>query len=143
MIFVGQKDAFMCVDLSKTFGTFPAVSSLSFGVHPGECFGLLGVNGAGKTTTFSMLTGGQKPSAGNAFIAGNVNSKRISSLLENEQGYLKNIGYCPQFDALLPMLTGRQHLQLFARLRGCSSQETEIQVQRWLHNLGNFFPFFN
>ena len=34
-----------------------AVDHLTFGVKPGECFGLLGVNGAGKTTTFKMLTG--------------------------------------------------------------------------------------
>ena len=33
---------------------FPAVKGLSFGVKPGECFGLLGINGAGKTTSFRL-----------------------------------------------------------------------------------------
>ena len=33
------------------------MSSLSFSVQEGECFGFLGTNGAGKTTTLSMLSG--------------------------------------------------------------------------------------
>jgi ABC-type multidrug transport system ATPase subunit len=32
----------------------------------------------------------------------------------------RNIGYCPQFDALNPLLTGREHLRFYARLRGLS-----------------------
>jgi ABC-type multidrug transport system ATPase subunit len=43
---------------------------MSMGVHPGECFGLLGVNGAGKTTTFKMLTGDLEVTEGNAHLAG-------------------------------------------------------------------------
>ena len=38
--------------LQKKFRHLEAVRQLSFGVQPGECFGLLGINGAGKTTTF-------------------------------------------------------------------------------------------
>jgi ABC-type multidrug transport system ATPase subunit len=45
-----------------------AVKGISFGVAPGECFGLLGVNGAGKTTTFKMLTGDEIPTEGEAWI---------------------------------------------------------------------------
>ena len=30
----------------------------------------------------------------------------------------RNIGYCPQFDALCSLLTGREHLEFYARLRG-------------------------
>ena len=43
---------------------------LTFGVHPGECFGLLGVNGAGKTSTFKMLTADTSVSSGEAFLCG-------------------------------------------------------------------------
>ena len=52
-------DVLIVKDLSKKYtrkGKL-AVDHLTFGVKPGECFGLLGVNGAGKTTTFKMLTG--------------------------------------------------------------------------------------
>lgn len=50
-----QKDALMVHRLKKNYGGFTAVNGLSFGVHHGECFGLLGINGAGKTTTFKFV----------------------------------------------------------------------------------------
>lgn len=59
-----EEDGFIVTNLSKRFGNFAAVSNLNFGVHHGECFGLLGVNGAGKTTTFKMITGDEIPSTG-------------------------------------------------------------------------------
>lgn len=37
----------------------------------------------------------------------------------------KKIGYCPQFDALFNELTSRQHLHLYARLRGVPTQDRE------------------
>ncbi|HEY3124503.1 MAG TPA: ATP-binding cassette domain-containing protein, partial [Thermoanaerobaculia bacterium] len=42
-------------NVSKVFGKFPAVDSLSFHVPRGVVFGLLGPNGAGKTTTIRMV----------------------------------------------------------------------------------------
>ena len=76
-----------------------AVDDLTFGVGKGECFGLLGVNGAGKTTTFKMLTGDVDATAGMAEING-------YSILSELSDARRNIGYCPQFDALHPLLTG-------------------------------------
>lgn len=57
------------------------------------------MNGAGKTTTFKMLVGDVEPTDGTAYIK-NVN------LRENLKEFQRNIGYCPQFDALLDNLTG-------------------------------------
>ena len=77
------------------------------------------MNGAGKTTTFRMLTGDTRPSAGDAVIAGNR--------LSQAQGPVKqSIGYCPQVDALIDQLTGRQHLTLFCKLRGLHSSEVSM-----------------
>jgi len=42
-----SEEAIVVSGLSKNYGTFSAVSNITFGVHFGECFGLLGVNGAG------------------------------------------------------------------------------------------------
>ena len=72
---------------------------MTVGVPKGECFGLLGVNGAGKTTTFQMLTGDTTPSAGDSYVCGHSVTSELDDVM-------KNIGYCPQFEALSHMLTG-------------------------------------
>ncbi|KAM4805394.1 retinal-specific phospholipid-transporting ATPase ABCA4 [Urocitellus parryii] len=107
----------------------PAVDRLCVGIRPGECFGLLGVNGAGKTTTFKMLTGDTTVTSGDATIAG-------KSILTNISEVHQNMGYCPQFDAVDDLLTGREHLYLYARLRGVPTKEIE-KVANWsIQSLG-------
>ncbi|KAJ8010452.1 hypothetical protein DPEC_G00075220 [Dallia pectoralis] len=88
-----------------------------------KCFGLLGVNGAGKTTTFKMLTGDIDVSSGEASVTGH-------SILTNILDVHQNMGYCPQFDAIDELLTGREHLQLYARLRGVPESEI-CRVANW------------
>ncbi|XP_064476871.1 retinal-specific phospholipid-transporting ATPase ABCA4-like [Ornithodoros turicata] len=84
---------------------------LSFVLRKGECFGLLGVNGAGKTTTFRILTGDILPHDGDAFIEN-------YSVQEDTAQFQSYLGYCPQKDGLLDMLTGTETITLFCRLRG-------------------------
>ncbi|KAF3819618.1 hypothetical protein GH733_015127 [Mirounga leonina] len=94
-----------------------------------QCFGLLGVNGAGKTTTFKMLTGDTTVTSGDAMVAG-------KSILTNISDVHQNMGYCPQFDAIDDLLTGREHLYLYARLRGVPADEIE-RVANWsIQSLG-------
>lgn len=91
-----------------------------------ECFGLLGVNGAGKTTTFKMLTGDMKIPYGDAWVNG-------LSLKSEMKKINKLIGYCPQFDALLDNLTGRETLIMFCLIRGityCNSKVIATQLAR-------------
>jgi ABC-2 type transport system ATP-binding protein len=57
-------------DLRKYYGEVRAVDGISFTIHQGEIFGLLGHNGAGKTTTIRMLTVRARPTAGYARVAG-------------------------------------------------------------------------
>ena len=57
-------------NLSKRFGQFVAVDSVTFNVQRGTIFGFLGPNGAGKTTTMRMLLGLLKPSGGRAKLVG-------------------------------------------------------------------------
>ncbi|XP_070378311.1 phospholipid-transporting ATPase ABCA3-like isoform X1 [Dermacentor albipictus] len=100
--------------LHRSYGYFESnvvLRGLCFTVRSGECFGLLGVNGAGKTTTFRILTGEIAPHAGNAYI-GTV------SIVEQPSGFQRHLGYCPQRDGLLDMLTGVETLSLFTRLKG-------------------------
>ncbi|XP_035474924.1 retinal-specific phospholipid-transporting ATPase ABCA4 isoform X1 [Scophthalmus maximus] len=118
-------------DLSKTYkGTIiPAVDSICVGVSPGECFGLLGVNGAGKTTTFKMLTGDTDVTSGEASVSGH-------SVLTNILDVHQNMGYCPQFDAIDELLTGREHLHLYARLRGVPEPEISRVAEWAIQKLG-------
>jgi ATP-binding cassette subfamily A (ABC1) protein 3 len=88
-----------------------AVKGVTFGVRKGDCFGLLGTNGAGKTTTFKALSGEIIPSFGVTQIAGLDLRKNMSKVR-----YL--IGYCPQFETLLDNLTSREHLELYAAIKG-------------------------
>ncbi|XP_035808253.2 retinal-specific phospholipid-transporting ATPase ABCA4a isoform X2 [Amphiprion ocellaris] len=118
-------------DLSKTYtGTIiPAVDRICVGVSPGECFGLLGVNGAGKTTTFKMLTGDIDVTSGQASVAGH-------SILTDILDVHQNMGYCPQFDAIDELLTGREHLHLYARLRGVPECEISRVAEWAIQKLG-------
>ncbi|XP_024944655.1 uncharacterized protein LOC107271675 isoform X2 [Cephus cinctus] len=96
-----------------------AVQDLSFGVQPGECFGLLGVNGVGKSTTFKMLTGEIEPTDGRIFVAGKEVGRRPDSS--------GRIGYCPQDDALDGFLTPREILSIHARLCGLRNVNTVVE----------------
>uniref|UniRef100_UPI00358FEA38 phospholipid-transporting ATPase ABCA7 isoform X2 n=1 Tax=Myxine glutinosa TaxID=7769 RepID=UPI00358FEA38 len=124
-------DVVVLSNLTKTYSgkKKPAVDRVCVGIPRGECFGLLGVNGAGKTTTFKMLTGDTPISSGNAFLNGH-------SVVREVRAVHRSLGYCPQFDALDPVLSGREHLELYARLRGVSPQEVPRVVAWGLRRLG-------
>jgi len=105
-----------------------AVDRLSFGVKNGECFALLGVNGAGKTTTFKILSGDYVQTNGKAYINGFEIPGEISQAR-------KNIGYCPQFDSILELLTAKEHLNLYAAIKGIPVSMRERIVEKHLREM--------
>ncbi|XP_030753905.1 ATP-binding cassette sub-family A member 2-like isoform X2 [Sitophilus oryzae] len=110
------KDKYMTVkNLKKKFGGRYVVDAVNFTLDKGECMGFLGVNGAGKTTTFRILTGDEIQDKGKIHTGHNE--------------YFKNMGYCPQNDALNYSLTGREILKTMAMLRGINDNEF---VQKYL-----------
>ena len=56
--------------LTKNFGGFTAVNSISFELGEGEILGLIGPNGSGKSTTFNLIAGLYAPSAGSIKFEG-------------------------------------------------------------------------
>ena len=62
-----------------------------------------------------FFPGDTEVSNGDALVNGN-------SILTDLQKVRQSLGYCPQFDALNPLLTGREHLRLYARLRGLDEE---------------------
>jgi len=106
-----------------------AVADLVLGIKTGTCFGLLGPNGAGKTTLLSMLTGVQAPSAGDGLVGGH-------SICTAMDKVYQCLGYCPQFDALYELLTGREHLTMYANVIGVSPERVPVLVDSMLQLCG-------
>ncbi|KAK7198982.1 ATP-binding cassette subfamily A, member 1 [Novymonas esmeraldas] len=105
-------DMVRVVDLRKVYPNGKeAVRNLTFSVVPGEVFGFLGTNGAGKTTAISILCQEFIPTSGHAYVCG-------YDIVKNSVEALQCIGYCPQFDACLDLLTVQEHLELYAGVRG-------------------------
>jgi len=93
--------------VSKWYGDKVAVSDLSFTVGPGVT-ALLGPNGAGKSTTLKMLTGQLRPSQGRVRVLGRP-------VIDNPSLY-RRIGLVPEQEELYPFLSGREFVELAARL---------------------------
>ena len=96
-------------NLVVRFGRFTAVNELSLTVKKGELFGFLGPNGAGKTTTIRVLIGSQRPTSGNIRVAG----FQIPAEFDRVK---QQFGYVPDTENHIEEFTGRENLELFARL---------------------------
>lgn len=102
--------------LTKRYGSFAAVSALSFCVRPGEVLGLVGPNGAGKTTTLRCMAGVIPMSEGTVRIAG-------TSIEEDPVAAKRALAFFPDEPRLFEYLTVRQHLAFVARIYGVGSYE--------------------
>jgi ABC-2 type transport system ATP-binding protein len=101
--------AIRCAGLRYSFGTHLAVDGVDLLIAAGETFGLLGPNGAGKTTSIRMLTTLLKPDQGTVAVFG-VDAVAQPMLVR------RLIGYVPQLLSADASLTGRENVELFARL---------------------------
>jgi len=105
-----------------------AVEKTSFGLEYGECFALLGVNGAGKTTTFKSLTGGITPTSGEVTICG-------MDIMTHFDKVRKLIGYCPQYDAIFPLMSVEEHLYFYARIKGIRRELRRTLVEKQIKEM--------
>jgi len=116
-------------NLTKRFGSFTAVDSISFEVEKGEIFGFLGANGAGKTTAMKMLIGISKPTSGKGWVAG----YDIETQAEQVK---KNIGYMSQKFSLYDDLQVWENIRLYAGIYGMKEKEIAEKTEKVLHELG-------
>jgi len=105
-----------------------AVRDLSLRIDAGECFGFLGVNGAGKSTTFSMLTGTLVPTSGDATLNG-------MSILSEQEKIRRLVGYCSQHDTLEHLLTARETLRMYAKIKKVDPAIIEFEVDQLIKDL--------
>jgi len=109
--------------LTKRFGSYVAVTDLSFEVSAGEVLGFLGPNGAGKTTTMRMVTGFLPPSRGSVTIDG-------CDLLRQPIEAKRRFGYLPENPPLYPELTVRQYLNFVAEIKDVPRSRRAACVDR-------------
>ena len=105
-------------ELSKKYNRLTAVDRISFTVEAGQVFGFLGPNGSGKTTTIGMLLGIIAPTGGDIRMFeqyGNsdlhIARSRIGATLETPNFY--------------PYLTGRENLQVVAKIKNADNSAIE------------------
>ena len=95
--------------ISKSFGSYLALDHVDLAIATGSVFALLGPNGAGKTTMVRILATLVRPDRGTAVVAGH-------DLLADPVGVRRSISLTGQNAAIDDKLTGRENLEMMARL---------------------------
>jgi ABC-type multidrug transport system ATPase subunit len=121
--------------LTKRFGHFTAVDSISFKVSKGSIFGFLGPNGSGKSTVIRMLCGLLKPTEGAARIAG-------IDVTSNSDELKQAIGYMSQQFSLYDELTSSENLKFYGRLYGMHGSGLKPRIQEMI-DLTHLGPYLN
>jgi ABC-2 type transport system ATP-binding protein len=109
--------------LTKLYGTFRALDSVTLAIGPGEVLGLLGPNGSGKTTALRLMLGFLKPSAGSARIAGH-------DCWNESVAVRRHVAYLPGELRLYENMTGRELIRFLSDLRGQPVKEDLADLAR-------------
>jgi ABC-2 type transport system ATP-binding protein len=113
------------VGITKAFGDNLVLDGVDLAVQSGAVFGLLGPNGAGKSTLVRILATLVRPDAGTATIAGH-------DLLADPTAVKASISLTGQHTAIDDMLTGRENLEMMARLRRLPRRDARARVRELL-----------
>lgn len=111
--------------ISKSYGSFRAVSDLNFDVHRGEIFAMLGPNGSGKTTTMRMILDILKPDTGSILVLG----APLTDATKNR------IGYLPEERGLYRSVRVIEMMEYLGMLKGLSRSEAQSRSKRLLERL--------
>jgi ABC-2 type transport system ATP-binding protein len=121
--------AIQTTELTKRFGRFTAVDSVSFEVRRGEVFGLLGPNGAGKTTLVRMLTTLLPVTAGKATVAGH-------DVVRHPTRVRERIGVIPQALTSDLDLTGWENIDIYGEFYDVPRRTRHERGRRLLEMVG-------
>jgi ABC-2 type transport system ATP-binding protein len=114
-------------DVSKWYGNVIGINKLTTSIPPGVT-GLLGPNGAGKSTLLQLATGQLYPSQGSVRVLG----QRVWS----NSGLNREIGLCPEQDAMYEWMTGWDFVHTCARLSGLGRKDARDAAARTLDAVG-------
>ena len=113
-------------DISKSYGSFQAVKSLSFEVERGMICGFLGPNGAGKTSTIRMILGLQAATSGQIEILGADDGRKVRD----------RIGFLPEERGLYKKMTPVEAIAYLGSLKGLAPAEGRKRARDMLEKMG-------
>ena len=116
-------------EVSKYYGSNPAVDSVSFTINKGEVVGLLGLNGAGKSTVMNVMTGYLPVNGGKVSICG-------VDMAASPGQAKHHIGYLPENPPLYDAMTVGEYLRFTAGIKRVSRAEIEPEVNRICGEIG-------
>lgn len=127
---VSQNPVVEIQDLTKCYGEFTALDSLTLSVDRGRILGFIGHNGAGKTTTIRILVGLARPTSGTATIAGADcvrNARRVKHL----------VGYMPDRFGAYSNMRVREYLDFFGAAFGIRRRVRNQRIDEVLDVTGS------
>jgi ABC-2 type transport system ATP-binding protein len=113
------------MELTKRYGKFTALDSLSLQIEKGTVFGFVGQNGAGKSTTFSILATLLAPTSGTAYING-YNVQKDTKMVRRQ------IGYMPDFFGVYDQLKADEYLHFYGASYGIPLDERQKLIPQLL-----------
>ena len=113
-------------NVNKSFQGHQALTDVSFEVPDGGIYGLLGPNGAGKTTLIRIINHITAPDSGTVYLDGHPLT----------QDDVKIIGYLPEERGLYKKMKVGEQALFFARLKGLSKQDAQIELKKWFDKFG-------
>ena len=116
-------------NLTKFYGSVPALRHVSFKVDQGEIVGFLGPNGAGKTTTMRIITSFMPPTSGTARVAG-------LDCQEQSLEVRAKIGYLPENVPLYRDMTIRRFLTFVASAKRVPRANFQQEIDRVMEICG-------
>ena len=108
-------------NLTKLYGSRPAIRDVSFTVGRGEIVGFLGPNGAGKSTTMRILAGFLAATGGTVRVAGH-------DVADASREVRRRVGFMPENNPLHSDMRVREYLKFRARLKGLGRQASRNRV---------------
>src|SRR5581483_7311529 len=115
--------------LVKNFGKVRALDGLDLVAEPGRVLAVLGPNGAGKTTFVRAVATLLRLDAGTLVVNGH-------DVRRDPQAVRRTIGLAGQYAAVEPAMTGRENLEMVARLFGQSRRAARASAEDVLEQLG-------
>ena len=114
-------------DVSRFYGDVLGVNRVDLELEPGIT-GLVGPNGAGKSTLMNLVTGLVRPSRGRILVRG-VEPSSVET-------FYRHVGYCTQYDAFPPGMSGRRLLTSLLQVHGFSRGQAEQFADTALERVG-------